>query len=354
MKNSLLLYSLLKQKPELQEFVPENFRSPLNVLQDKSTSRAFEIMREETAQETHRAHTGDLIYIQAWLSAIDFSFKNPISEKEIIAFIIQHCEGLDPEIDKKLVEQKYKSKLGPHQLATIKRRIASLSGFLELENLPNPCRSREVSMLLSKLTKKYGTSKPAGKAITRDILDDILDTCDESLISIRNKAILLFAFSSGGRRRKEVATALFKDLIKHADGDYTYTIPQSKTDQSGQGYVVPIKGRAAKALNDWITKANIVDGNIFRSISKSGIISEYPLAPVDINRAVKKHIKLAGYNEKEFGAHGLRSGFVTEAGRKQKPLGDVMRMTTHRSVATVIKYYQAGDISNNSAANLAD
>ena len=49
--------------------------------------------------------------MQAWLSAVGFSFKEPISEKELISFVIQHAEGLDPEIDKKLVDQGYKAKL---------------------------------------------------------------------------------------------------------------------------------------------------------------------------------------------------------------------------------------------------
>ena len=73
--------------------------------------------------------------------------------------------------------------------------------------------------------------------------------------------------------------------------------------------------------------------------------------PID-NSIVMLHN--AGYDESKFGAHSLRSGFVTECGRQGKNLGDVMAMTTHRNVATCLRYYQSGNIINNSALNLAD
>jgi len=352
--HSILPYSLLKNKPELEEYIPvQNPQSALESLHDKSTSRAFEIIREDTSENTHRAHMGDIIYFQAWLGAIGFSFKEPISEKEILSFVIQHAEGLDSEIDKKLVDQRYKNKLGPHKLATIKRRIGSLSVFLELSKLPNPCHTKEVKLVLSKLTKKYGSSKPAGKAITKDILDDMIDTCTNKLIDLRDKAVLLFAWGSGGRRRSEVALAEIKDLTKTPDGEFVYKIPESKTDQEGKGFNVPIKGRVAKTLNDWLLASEVKDGAIFRAISKSGQVG-VGLSPADINRIVKRRLKKAGYDHTQFGAHSLRSGFVTEAGRKGKPIGDVMQLTTHKSVTTVMRYYQAGNIINNSAANLAD
>lgn len=52
--------------------------------------------------------------------------------------------------------------------------------------------------------------------------------------------------------------------------------------------------------------------------------------------------------------NSLRSGFVREAGKKNKPLDDVMALATHRNVETIMRYYQAGSIINTSASNLAD
>jgi integrase len=352
--HQLKKYSLTRKKPELEAFIPTGKNaSALELLTTRSSSRAFEIVNHYTSENTRIAHMGDLVYWQAWLSAIGFTFEEPICENEIIAFIIQHVEGLDVTVDKKLVDQGFKSKLGPHKLATVKRRIGSLSVFLHSVKWVNPCHTKNIQLLCQKLTKKYGSSKPAGKAITKDILDDMLETCGNKLIDIRDKAVLLFAWGSGGRRRSEVSSAEMKNLIKTNEGDYFYKIPQSKTDQEGKGNTVPVKGRVAKALSDWLSLSGITDGAIFRSVKKGGRL-HVALSPIDINRIVKIRLKKAGYNEKEFGAHSLRSGFVTEAGRKNKPLGDVMALTTHKSISTVMRYYQAGSIINNSAADLAD
>jgi integrase len=225
--------------------------------------------------------------------------------------------------------------------------------FLDGVKWDNPCRSKAIRYLLQKLTKKYGDSRPAGKAITKDILNDMLETCGDKLIDIRDAALLLFTWGSGGRRRTEVVVADMKDLLKTPEGDFTYTIPHSKTDQQGSGHTVPVKGRAARALQKWLSAAGIMDGPLFRAVNVAGVVRG-ALSDADVCRIVKRRLKKAGYDETKFGAHSLRSGFVTEAGRRGKPLGDVMQLTTHRTVGTVMKYYQAGNIINNSAANLAD
>jgi len=66
---------------------------------------------------------------------------------------------------------------------------------------------------------------------------------------------------------------------------------------------------------------------------------------------VKRRAKLAGL-EGDFGAHSLRSAFVTEAGKQGVTLPALMAMTEHRSVASVIEYFQTGAAQDNPAARL--
>lgn len=348
-------YSLIRKQPEVLDHMPYSGKiGALGRLLNIGTIRAHEIINEYTSENTRLAHVGDLLYWQVWLRAMGFSFNEPITEQEIVSFIVQHVEGLDSDVDEKLFNNGFKSKLGPHKLATVKRRIGSLSVFLSRNKWPNPCQNDGISALFQKLTKMYGSSKSSSRAITKDILDDMLDICDgDKLKDVRDKALLLFAWSSGGRRRSEVSSAQIEDLTPTPEGNYVYKIPKSKTDQTGKGNHVPVNGRAAKALSDWLLASGVTEGAIFRSISKGGSIRG-ALSPLDVHRVVRRRLKKAGYDEKLYGAHGLRSGFVTEAARRGKPLGDVMAMTTHRSVGTVMGYYQAGNINNNSASNLAD
>lgn len=68
---------------------------------------------------------------------------------------------------------------------------------------------------------------------------------------------------------------------------------------------------------------------------------------------VQQRAKLAGL-ERDFAGHSLRSGFVTEGARQGVALPALMEMTDHRSVASVVEYFQAGGAANNPAARLLD
>ena len=53
----------------------------------------------------------------------------------------------------------------------------------------------------------------APAAITRDILDQLLATCGRGrAVDLRDRALLLLAFGSGGRRRSEIARLKVDDL----------------------------------------------------------------------------------------------------------------------------------------------
>ena len=56
---------------------------------------------------------------------------------------------------------------------------------------------------------------------------------------------------------------------------------------------------------------------------------------------VQRRARLAGLSG-NWAAHSLRSGFVTAAGRQGVPLGEVMALTEHSGVSTVMGYFQAG------------
>lgn len=91
------------------------------------------------------------------------------------------------------------------------------------------------------------------------------------------------------------------------------------------------------------------DGAIFRRVARGK--ATVALSAQAIYRMVKQRAKIARL-EGEFGAHSLRSGFVTEAGNQLVPLGEVMQLTGHKNVATALRYYQTGAAGKAKAANL--
>ena len=324
------------------------------LIQNDADERIREILTEGTAENTRKAYQGDIEYFMTWARiALGYDMGFPVPAPVVIRFITDHLKGLDEHTENVLIGMNLKRKPGPHSLNTICRRIASLSAAHEAQKMENPCRSKEVSMLLSKARRasaRKGEGPAKKRAATRDILDAMLATCGESLIDIRDRALLLFAFSSGGRRRSEIAQAQMENLTEIQSG-FLYRMPYSKTDQEGEGKDIPIIGRASLALSEWLKRSGIQEGHIFRGITKKGKVLG-GLTDKTVARIVKKRASRAGLDASLFGGHSLRSGFITEAGRQGISLGDTMALSGHKTVRVALGYHQAGSVINNPAAML--
>lgn len=335
-------------------------------LAQQAADAVRELLAEAAAANTTRSCAAALRYWAGWHQArFGVELTLPVTEAVVIQFLVDHIQrknkvGLVTELptaaDQALVAAGLKAKLGPLKLSTVTQRVAVLSTAHKLKRLTNPCELASVRTLLSRARRsavKRGERPTKKTAITREELEAMLDTCDDSLEGRRDRALLCFGFASGGRRRSEIAAADFRDLRKTGDDSYIYRLEFSKTQQAGVKVDStpdkPILGRSAQALSEWIEAAGIREGAIFRRIWKDR--TGPALLPGSVAAIVKRRAALAGL-EGNFGAHSLRSGFVTEAGRQGVPLPAVMAMTEHRSVASVIGYFQSGQAEDNPAARL--
>lgn len=331
------------------------------------TQRAVEdLLREGESQNTLVSYRSALRYWAAWYGLrYGVMVELPVATACVLQFIVDHAERISPkglvselptEIDQMLVQGGYKGKLGAMAHNTLVHRIAVLSKAHQLQQLKNPCHDPKVRELLLRTRKAYAKrgARPQKKdALTKDPLQAILATCDESLRGKRDRALLLFAWSSGGRRRSEVTSADMQFLKRVSATDFAYTLLYSKTNQSGVEQpenVKPVLGAAGIALHEWLQLSEITTGAIFRRIRKGGHLGE-ALSPAAVRSIVKERCALAGI-EGDFSAHSLRSGFVTEAGRQNIPLADTMGLTGHHSVATVLGYFRSESALVSRAARL--
>ncbi len=325
-----------------------------------------ELLAEAAAANTTRSYAAALRYWAGWHQArLGVELTLPTNEAVVIQFLVDHIQRknktglvteLPPAVDQALVTAGLKAKLGPLKLATVTQRVAVLSTAHKLKRLTNPCELPSVRTLLSRARRssvKRGERPTKKTTITRQELEAMLATCDDSLEGLRDRALLCFGFASGGRRRSEIAAADLRDLRKTGEDAYIYRLEFSKTQQAGvkvdSAPDKPILGRSAAALTAWLEAARIREGAIFRRIWKDRVGPA--LLPGSVAAIVERRANMAGLNG-DLGAHSLRSGFVTEAGKQGVPLPAVMAMTEHRSVASVIGYFQSGQAEDNPAARL--
>ena len=240
-------------------------------------------------------------------------------------------------------------------------RIAVLSKAHQLAKETNPCADPLVRELLGRTRRAYakrGARPHKQRALTKDPLQAVLATCDDTLRGKRDRALLLFAWATGGRRRSEVAAATLENLRRVDAKSYLYTLTHSKTNQAGAERPEDVKPLVGSAALGHAGLARRAEGKRHQG--------RRPLPPHPQRRApgrgagaaavrdiVKERCAMAGV-EGEFSAHSLRAGFVTEAGRQNMPLPETMAMTGHQSVATVMGYFRAESALGSKVSRMLD
>ena len=350
----------------------------VDALPESSQAAVRALLDQGESPNTVRSYRSGLRYWAAWFSVrYGLRLALPLPVPVVLQFIVDHAErlddagrlvhGLPPAVDAALVAAGHKAGLGAPALATLVHRVSVLSKLHQLQGLDNPCDDGRVRELMARMRRGYarrGAQQVNAKpALTREPLEALLATCDDSLVGLRDRALLLFAFSSGGRRRSEVTAATLDNTRRQAGG-WVYQMGVSKSNQSGRARAdahKPIVGRAADALQAWLDAWALAassagkpapSGPLFRRIGKSGSPGA-PLSAQSVRLIVQARAALAGLDP-AFSAHSLRSGFVTEAAQQNIPMAETMALTGHRSPASVLGYFRKGEVLGMRGAALLD
>lgn len=330
-----------------------------------------ELLIEGRAKNTVRTYQSALSYVAAWhverfeqLLPLLLEPSQPLLVPTVMQFIVDHVDrttdgGLKHElpasVQAALIESGVKRSHSTPALSTTLLRLAVIAKAHSLRALVNPVDNSRVRELVKRVKRAYaarGERARPKKALPRAPLEAMLSTCDDSLVGRRDRALLLFAWASGGRRRSEIAAATLDQLERISETQFIYHLRHSKTNQEATDdgrSAKPIVGSAALAMNEWLVAAKISDGRLFRSL-RNGRIGQ-SLTSHSVALIVKARAARAGLDG-DYSGHSLRSGFITEAGRQAKPLADVMHLSGHRSVPQALSYYQPGNVLNSTVADL--
>ena len=346
------------------------------LLTDQDVETLRHLVNEGMGGNTLRALTSDLAYLQAWsLAATGAALPCPAPEALLLKFVAHHLwdpekKKSDPEhgmpisVEQDLRGQGFLRSIGPHAPDTVRRRLASWSTLTKWRGLAGAFSSpalKSAIRLAVRAVPRMRRRKSA-KAVTGDILARLLATCGtETLRDVRDRAILMVAFASGGRRRSEIAGLRVEQLTVEAPIEVTDGPPlpslsihlgRTKTTSGEQDDVVYLTGRSVEALNAWMAAAKIDRGSVFRGIGRWGTISERALDPQSVNAILKQRTEMAGLEPGEFSAHGLRSGYLTEAANRGIPIQEAMEQSRHRSVQQASSYYNNATRRSGRAAQL--
>jgi integrase len=234
--------------------------------------------------------------------------------------------------------------------------LAALAAAHQAVGAASPRTAPVVREVMKGIRRTIGVAPRPKAPVSVPDLRAMLAASPETLLGLRDRALLLVGFASALRREELVALNV-EDVATGADG-LTMTLRRSKTDQEGVGRPIGVPFGSAtqtcpvRALAAWMTAAGITDGPIFRGVSRHGQLLGR-LSGRGVARVVKKGAAAVGLEAATFGGHSLRAGLATAAAKAGKSERAIMAQTGHRSVTMVRRYIREASVFiDNAAAGL--
>jgi integrase len=375
---------VLKRAEELDALdaiLPFDRRDRLaELLSDDDVATLKHLAGQGMGGNTLRALASDLAYLEAWcLLAAGSPLPWPAPESLLLKFVAHHLwdrarreqdgsHGMPAAVENGLRQQGFLRAAGPHAPATVRRRLTSWSILTRWRGLNGAFAepSLKSALRLAARAAARPRQRKSKSAVTGDVIVRLLATCaGDRLADIRDRAILLTAFASGGRRRSEVAGLRVEDLVEEEpvrerpNDEASPLLPclvlrlgRTKTTEIEDDAQSLLIGRPVSALKRWLAEAGIETGPVFRRIDRWGNVDRRPLSPQSVNLILKARCEKAGLDPERFSAHGLRSGYLTEAANRGIPLPEAMQQSQHKSIAQASSYYNNAERRHGRAARL--
>lgn len=240
-------------------------------------------------------------------------------------------------------------------VATLVRRLASVSKAHQTRGLPNPTGSALVRATIRGIKRTCGCAQRQAKPLLRDELIQVLDATGDRTKDLRDRVLLLIGFA-GAMRRSELVGLNVGD-VEHVRQGITVHLHHSKTDQEGQGQKIGIpfaRGRwcPVVALEAWLTISGISEGPIFRPVDRHNKVHDCRLSGEAVGEIVRERVSAAGLDPSGYSGHSLRAGLATSASQVGVPTFKIKAQTRHASDAMLARYVRDGTLFSENAVSV--
>ena len=296
-------------------------------------------LQSSKANNTVRAYKSD--FNDFGLFCAKNGFKSLPSEPKIVSLYLTHLSTKDIK------------------MSTLKRRLVSIGVIHKLKGYYLDTKHPSIIENIMGIKRRKGSIQKGKKPLLINSLRNLVNVIDEEkneeIKKIRDRSILLIGFS-GGFRRNEIVSLDYDDLDFVTEG-LKIRLKRSKTDQFGEGtlkglpYFDNTKYCPVLSIKKWIEMSNIKSGPLFRRFSKGSKLTDNRLTDQTVALLIKKYLKLAGIDNKNYSGHSLRSGFATSAAESGVEERAIMAMTGHKSTELVRRYIKEANLFKNNALN---
>ena len=278
----------------LAGILPYHRRDELSaLLSDADAATLRHLVETGMGANTLRALASDLAYLERWcLAATTKPLPWPAPLGLVVKFVAHHLydpvkretvteHGMPEAVAASLKQQGALKVAGPHAPGTVKRRLSLWGTMHKWRGLAGPFGDGQIrnALRLAVRAAARPSQRKSQTAVTGDIIAKLLAACGRgNLADLRDAALLLTAFASGGRRRSEIAGLRVEDIVKEPDvlsdplDPNSIPLPcrslrlgRTKTTNASDDARSYLVGKPVLAQETWFKESKITHGPIFRT-----------------------------------------------------------------------------------------
>lgn len=322
-------------------------------LATKIAERAKSYSDQAQARNTRLAYDGDWRTFEAWC-ARHGAKSLPAAASTVAGFLVDTA--------------------GAVAVSTQRRRLAAIKAMHKRAGHHLDLSTGPFQEIWQGIRRAHGRAAVKKAPMITAVLRQALDLLPDSLIGVRDRALLLIGFAGALRRTElcsvEVAERPGANWIEDSRDGLTLHLARSKGDQEGEGQAVGVPFGSnpstcpVRAWRAWIELSKITEGPAFRSINRHGQLGKDPLCDHSVAFVIKRAIFVgavaSGTSKEEatvaarkFAGHSLRSGLATSAAANRAPGHLIQRQLRHKKYETTVGYIRSAELLMENAAAMA-
>ena len=240
------------------------------------------------SESTLRGYAADLRSFQQWCESSGLK-PLPSAPETVGAFVEAEAEFVAP--------------------STLKRRLAAIRFAHRYADQPNPTCASDVQLAIRRATRRKPRRPNQALGLTFDVLQDIIAACPPDLAGGRDAALISVGYDTLCRS-SELSAMRIEHLRRPRLGNWSVLVPRAKSDSAGDGRIAWLSSRTSSLLEQWLKRAGITDGPVFRSLHLARL-ADCGLDTCSIRRLVKRaaaRAKISNPINGRLSGHSMRVG----------------------------------------------
>lgn len=285
--------------------------------------REFQRLEGAYSPSTMRSYYSDVEAFEAWCAERDI-VPLPASVPTLCKFLEDQGQTRAP--------------------STVRRRLYAIRKVHRLLRLPDPTYDEDINLAFRRVRRKRAARPRQAKGLNAPHLKRFLAVQPDSLLGLRNRAMLSLGYELL-IRRSELVSIKDDDLVLRGDGTLRVLIRRSKGDQAGVGRIAFTSKDTAALVLDWQGARGDHTDWLFCPVYQGKAVDR-SLESNSVKRVIKETAEKAGFDKSDvdrFSGHSMRVGAAQDLLVRGVDTVGIMRAGGWKSLTVLSRYLELAE-----------